>query len=957
MQQHFDALYRQSRPHWHVASDPAGSQLGSAGGAVYLLVEAWRKSKSGTDFLTWLRSSRKLIVHGGGRSRRLPAYGPCGKPFIPIPVSETSYGQRLDQMLIDLQLAAFHRILDQASSHFCVLITCGDVLLDFDTPPLPFPETDVLCFGMAGEPKVAENFGVLYTNREAPDQVLFMKQKPGANEITHDAATLNYTIDTGMWLLSEQAIRVLLAKSGWDAESESFSAGNPTPYDLYAQFGLTLGHEPTVLDLETSSLKCGVVSLPTPSFLHLGTNRQMMESVSRLQQVRRIQNSPFGTPRRPDIYVQNAVLDASLRTGVHNMIWLEDAAVPASWQLSSEHVLTGIPVNDWRMRLEPGICIDFAPVAEESFAVRVYGFDDAFHGAISSFGTKWLGRPIAEWFSDRGINPSLECIPEDTDIHDAPLFPILMPDQIDGGFLEWMFNADPANSPHYADLWRSARRVSAQDLNSEANLSRQRPSRSANLQSMLPDLQRAGYDGIFYRSDMEIIAALLSDSASVEAGIAVDHVYNPLLQSKAAMFRAALIRAGRQSGNSQAVDAEAMQFEAEAFALLRKSLIADATLAANPILDVLEDQIVWGRSPIRLDLAGGWTDTPPYCLQHGGSVVNIAVDLNGQPPIQVYVKTSKLPEIVIRSIDLGVEQRLRTYDDLSSYAQPGSEFALAKAALALAGFLPEFHTGGGYGTLEEHLKAFGSGIEVSMVAAIPAGSGLGTSSILAATLLASIGNLGGLNWSHTEIVRRTLVLEQMLTTGGGWQDPVGGAYSGLKLCETQPGMEQKPIVRWLPDSLFSQYYANSRILLYYTGITRMAKNILQDIVRGMFLNRGKVMRCLEEIAENAGQTANAIQLGDYDALRTCVGRSWELNKRLDSGTNPPSVEAIFKRIEGENAGGKLLGAGGGGYLLLLAEDAASGARIREKLTNNPLNPRARFVEISTSQQGLVVTRS
>jgi len=58
-------------------------------------------------------------------------------------------------------------------------------------------------------------------------------------------------------------------------------------------------------------------------------------------------------------------------------------------------------------------------------------------------------------------------------------------------------------------------------------------------------------------------------------------------------------------------------------------------------MNVYPDQIVWGRSPVRIDLAGGWTDTPPYCLMEGGSVVNMAIELNGQPPIQVYAKPSK----------------------------------------------------------------------------------------------------------------------------------------------------------------------------------------------------------------------------------------------------------------------------------------------------------------------------
>lgn len=72
----------------------------------------------------------------------------------------------------------------------------------------------------------------------------------------------------------------------------------------------------------------------------------------------------------------------------------------------------------------------------------------------------------------------------------------------------------------------------------------------------------------------------------------------------------------------------------------------------------------------------------------------MAVDLNGQPPMQVFVRLCPRPEIVLRSIDLGVEERIGSYAELDTFAQPGSAFALAKAACALAGFLPRLGTRG-----------------------------------------------------------------------------------------------------------------------------------------------------------------------------------------------------------------------------------------------------------------------
>ena len=159
----------------------------------------------------------------------------------------------------------------------------------------------------------------------------------------------------------------------------------------------------------------------------------------------------------------------------------------------------------------------------------------------------------------------------------------------------------------------------------------------------------------------------------------------------------------------------------------------------------------------RLDLAGGWTDTPPYCLEYGGKVLNLAVDINGQPPIQVFAKLSESPDLVMRSIDLGVEERVRTYAELDTFDRPDSPFALAKAAFSLAGFLPRYHAHGGFTSLEHQLREFGGGIELSLLAAVPKGSGLGTSSILAATVLAVLGDLCGLGWavSYTHLTLPT----------------------------------------------------------------------------------------------------------------------------------------------------------------------------------------------------------
>jgi galactokinase/mevalonate kinase-like predicted kinase len=395
----------------------------------------------------------------------------------------------------------------------------------------------------------------------------------------------------------------------------------------------------------------------------------------------------------------------------------------------------------------------------------------------------------------------------------------------------------------------------------------------------------------------------------------------------------------------------------KAFALLSKGMQGlGAGLTGLSHLDVYPDQIVWSRSPVRIDLAGGWTDTPPYCLMEGGSVVNIAIELNGQPPLQTFAKPCKEPHIVLRSIDLGAMEVVETYEQLAAYNRVGSPFSIPKAALALAGFLPQFSQES-YPSLRTQLESFGSGIELTLLSAVPAGSGLGTSSILASTVLGAVGDFCGLAWDKNEIGRRTLVLEQLLTTGGGWQDQFGGVLGGVKLLQTLRGFDQHPLVRWLPDDVFTQPEYRQCHLLYYTGITRTAKTILAEIVRRMFLNHGGEIRQLRAMKAHARDMYEAIQRQQFAEMGHLIRKTWQQNQLIDSGTNPDCVRRITDLVDDLCLGYKLPGAGGGGYLYMVAKDPEAAARIKQTLMSAQPNANARFVDMTLSKKGLQVSRS
>lgn len=125
----------------------------------------------------------------------------------------------------------------------------------------------------------------------------------------------------------------------------------------------------------------------------------------------------------------------------------------------------------------------------------------------------------------------------------------------------------------------------------------------------------------------------------------------------------------------------------------------------------------------------------------------------------------------------------------------------------------------------------------------------------------------------------------------------------------------------------------------------------------MFLNSTEHLDLLQEMKLHALDTYEAIQRGNFTEVAALVGKTWQQNKALDSGTNPPAIEAIINQIKDYTLGYKLPGAGGGGYLYMIAKDPVAASRIKEILVQNPPNVNARFVDMSLSDKGLQISRS
>ena len=840
-----------NREEYFATCDPVGHRLGSGGGTTWLLEEACR-AEAASSFDEWLSSEKRILIHAGGQSKRLPSYAVSGKVLMPLPVFRWERGQKLSQNLLSVQLPLYEKMMAMAPENIHTMVVSGDVLIRATQPLQPIPEADVVCYGLWLDASIAKNHGVFVSSRQTPSVLKQMLQKPSVQKLTEIQKNHFFLTDIGVWLLSDKAVKLLAKRSSADQGNLSPLTTNPSPlkeYDLYGEFGCALGTDPTKPDGEISDLSVAIVPLNGGEFYHFGTSKEMISSTLRLQNLVNDQREIMHLDRKPhpSIFVQNAVTKIGF-TEENSDIWIENSYVGEKWHLTHDHVITGVPENDWEISLEPGECIDVVPVGESDYEVRRYKIDE------------------------------------------------------------------PLNSNELAE---------------RANLRRLFAQRSEYRKQNWSALAKNWNHSVFYQLDLAD-AAFEFEKNHIPMPPALPEDAPLMTRIHDAMFR----------GDSE-----------KAFALLREGLcsVPASRQEQKPVLSVADDQIVWGRSPVRIDIAGGWTDTPPYCLMEGGHVINLAIELNGQPPLQTYVRPSKEPRIVLRSIDLGAVEVVETTEQLTDFMHVGSPFSIPKAALVLAGF--------GRQNLKQELEAFGAGIELTLLSAIPAGSGLGTSSILASTVLGALNDFCGLGWDKNEIGRRTLILEQMLTTGGGWQDQFGGVLGGVKLLQTGKGFHQSPQVRWLPNDLWTQPEYKACHLLYYTGITRTAKSILAEIVRRMFLNHGDELRLLREMKEHTMDMYEAIQQNDFARMGMLVRKTWQQNQQLDNGTNPPAVAALTDLIDDLCLGYKLPGAGGGGYLYMIAKDPEAAVRIKQILGEHRLNKNARFVDMTLSTSGLQISRS
>ena len=331
--------------------------------------------------------------------------------------------------------------------------------------------------------------------------------------------------------------------------------------------------------------------------------------------------------------------------------------------------------------------------------------------------------------------------------------------------------------------------------------------------------------------------------------------------------------------------------------------------------------------PLRVNWGGGWSDTPPYCLENGGKVLNAAILLNKMKPVIVVFEKIEEKKIILISEDLNAKAEFTEINKLQETGNPYDPFAVPKACLIACGILPQKG-----GNLNDILTRLGSGFSInSRVRNVPKGSGLGTSSILAAALAKAALEFIGMNPTEKELQGIVLVMEQLMSTGGGWQDQAGGLCNGIKIITSKPSFNQILNVRHLKLTKETKEELNKRFCIIYSGETRLAHNIL-TLVEGRYL--GYVEESIKahmRIQELAEDMCIALESGDINYFGKLLNVHWEYSKMICMGATNKLIEKIFYFIDELIIGRMICGAGGGGFLQVVLQENVTKEMLHNKL--------------------------
>lgn len=776
-----------------VLPDPEGKRVGS-GGATFQVMRyiAEQEPERENPF----KNRRILVIHSGGDSKRVPQYSAIGKLFSPVP-RELPDGR--SSTLFDEFIVGMSGVPSRIQEGMLVL--SGDVLLLFNPLQIDAQFDGAAAISIKEPVATGKNHGVFLN--DGHDYVKCFLHKQTEERLREMGAVNkagNVDLDTGAVLFGSALLQALfrLISTEGKVDEKKFRqfCNEEARISFYGDFLYPLANDSTLEDfykeaaegqLNEALHECRtqiwnaihhfsmkLLCLSPAEFIHFGTTRELRSLVTK-----DVQDYEFldwkmqvnSAVQKEGFAAHNAYVGSRAKIGKE--AYLENCYILGNSEVGDGTVLSHVRIMD--RKIPEQIVMHGIELTGGKKVIRIYGVPDnpkgKYPGEVS-----FLGTTLNQFMTQNEVMKEELWKGEETYLWFADLYPVCddWEDALDMAEIIYKMAHGTATEEEIS-RWRESERMSlyssfnATDIEASCDQERFLENRilaKCFIRKLEQGMYYADALKIFGKRGIskEIFKLLIEDAE--EAGFSLKiRIYHAV---------SCYMKKTRTIYDDLHYDA----LENDCFGTIQEAIYEEAEkkLPDSAGYRIVKDQVDIAL-PVRVNWGGGWTDTPPHCNEKGGVVLNAAMKLRGIYPVQITVKRLDELHVEFESKDIGVYTTVDSAAEIQDCHNPYDSFALHKAALIACGIIPVKEEA----DLQEILKRMGGGIYLStQVYGVPKGSGLGTSSILSGACVKGIFEFLGQERTDAEIYDVVLGMEQIMSTGGGWQDQVGGLTEGTE---------------------------------------------------------------------------------------------------------------------------------------------------------------------------------
>lgn len=920
-----------SKTHFAIIPDEGGKRVGSGGATLSVLKYIYEREQkiTGQGHFDHLRI---LVIHSGGDSKRVPTYSALGKLFSPVPhkLPDGRSSTLFDEFLISMSSVA-SRIREG------MVLLSGDVLLLFNPLQIDFSGKGAAAISFKEDVETGKNHGVFLNGDDGNVRKFLHKQ---SIEILTAMGAVNENncvdIDTGAIIFAPEVLDALYTLIDTPAKYHQY-VNDTVRLSLYGDFLYPLATDSTleafyqekpegdfcpelkearkILWETLHPYRLKLLRLAPAKFIHFGTTREILALMS--DGVENYQALSWGKQVNSSISSNCAGYNSVLshRASIGENCYLEVSFVHDEAKIGNNVLLSYIDIHN--ETIPDDVVLHGLKQKNGKFVCRIYGVQD------NPKENKLFGRELSQIQKSLSLSESDLWDSDNYTLWTANLYPEA--DSIRQAVQAALNVYYLAHETGDLEEWKKSNRKSLcsgfHDADSEAIIAWNR-----RMQELVKMDEIAAK--IYSRQPAKDTSSLQELTKIQQSWLEKKLSCADFSETMRLQYYIGTALQGKE-GNA---------YIADCFHTISNTILHAAMegLQYNDTCKISKDKHVV-KLPLRVNWGGGWSDTPPICCELGGTVLNAAICLNGELPVEVTLE--KIPEkkIVFDSRDMDVHGEFDTIEPLQKTGDPYDPFALQKACLLACGIIPVQG-----GNLTEILTRMGGGFEMhSEVTNVPKGSGLGTSSILSAACVKAIFEFMGIEHTEADLYAHVLAMEQIMSTGGGWQDQVGGVVNGIKYITSKPGLNQELKVEHIQISELTKKELDERFCLIYTGQRRLARNLLRDVVGRYVGNEPDSLFALNEIQRVAALMRFELERGNVDAFAELLEYHWSLSKKVDIGSTNTLIEQIFASIDHLIDARMVCGAGGGGFLQVILKKGVSKQdvhkRLKEVFQDNPVD--------------------